>query len=44
MIDYVNKSQNPCLMMQMFQIMQKKQAASAAPVNNTGALFQMMML
>ena len=44
MIDNVNNSQNSCLVMQMFQIMQKNQAAPAIPVNNTGALFQMMML
>ena len=43
MIDNVNNSQNSCLIMQMFQIMQKNQAAPAIPVNNTGALFQMMM-
>ena len=28
----------------MFQIVQKNQAARAIPVNNAGALFQMMML
>ena len=44
MIDNVNNSQNSCLMMKMFQIMQKNQAAPAIPVNNAGALFQMMML
>ena len=39
-------SQNSCLMMQMFQIMQKNQAepVTPAPVNNTGALVQMMMI
>ena len=44
MIDNVNNSQNSSLTMQMFQIMQKNQAAPAIPVNNAGALFQMMML
>ena len=44
MIDNVNNSQNSCHIMQMFQIMQKNQAAPAIPVNNAGALFQMMML
>ena len=44
MIDNVNNSQNSCLIMQMFQIMQRNQAAPAIPVNNAGALFQMMML
>ena len=44
MTDNVNNSQNSCLIMQMFQIMQENQAAPAIPVNNTGALFQMMML
>ena len=44
MIDNVNNSQNSCLIMQMFQIMQKNQAAPAIPENNTGALSQMMML
>ena len=44
MIDNVNNSQNSCLIMQMFQIMQKNYAAPAIPVNNAGALFQMMML
>ena len=44
MIDNVNNSQNSCLIMQMFRIMQKNQAAPALPVNNAGALFQMMML
>ena len=44
MIDNVNNSQNSCLIMQMFQIMQKNQAAPAIPVKNAGALFQMMML
>ena len=44
MIDNVNNSQNSCLIMQMFQIMQKNQAAPAIPVNNAGALFQMIML
>ena len=43
-IDNVNNSQNSCLIMQMFQIMQKNQAAPAIPENNTGALSQMMML
>ena len=43
MIDNVNNSQNSCLIMQMFQIMQKNQAAPAIPVNNAGVLFQMMM-
>ena len=41
MTDNVNNSQNSCLIMQMFQIMQKNQAAPAIPA---GALFQMMML
>ena len=44
MIDNVNNSQNSCLIMQMFQIMQKNQATPAIPVNNAGVLFQMMML
>ena len=44
MIDNVNNSQNSCLIMQMFQIMQKNQAAPAIPVKIAGALFQMMML
>ena len=44
MIDDVNNSQNSCHIMQMFQIMQKNQAAPAIPVNNAGVLFQMMML
>ena len=44
MIDNVNNSQNSCHIMQMFQIMQRNQAAPAIPVNNAGALFQMMML
>ena len=44
MIDNVYNLQNSCLMMQLSQIMQKNQAAPAIPVNNAGALFQMMML
>ena len=43
-LDDVNNSQNFCLIMQMFQIMQNNQAATAIPVNNAGVLFQMMML
>ena len=44
MIDNVYNLQNSCLIMQLSQIMQKNQAAPAIPVNNAGALFQMMML
>ena len=44
MVDDVNNSQNSCHIMQMFQIMQKNQAAPAISGNNEGVLFQMMML